>query len=36
MYDELVENDYEVKTGQADKEMNFQLFILKTTEKIKK
>ncbi|MGO3792521.1 MAG: DNA polymerase III subunit delta, partial [Enterococcus gilvus] len=36
MYDELVENDYEVKTGQADKEINFQLFILKTTEKIKK
>lgn len=35
MYDELVENDYEVKTGQAEKELNFQLFILKTTEQIK-
>ncbi|MBU5364673.1 DNA polymerase III subunit delta [Enterococcus devriesei] len=36
MYDDLVENDYEVKTGQADKELNFQLFILKSTEQIKK
>ena len=35
LYDELVENDYEVKTGQAEKELNFQLFILKTTERIK-
>lgn len=35
MYDELVENDYEVKTGRAEKELNFQLFILKTTEQIK-
>lgn len=35
MFDELVENDYLTKTGRIDKELNFQLFIIKTTEKIK-
>lgn len=35
MYDQLVENDYQVKIGQLDKELAFQLFILKTTAKIK-
>lgn len=29
IYDELVENDYRMKTGQMDKELLFQLFILK-------
>lgn len=29
LYDELVENDYLVKTGQMDKELLFQLFVLK-------
>ena len=31
LYDELVENDYRMKTGQMDKELLFQLFILKLT-----
>lgn len=35
MYDELVDNDYQVKTGQAEKELLFQLFILRSTERIK-
>lgn len=35
LYDDLVENDYQVKLGQLDKELSFQLFILKTTAKIK-
>ncbi|MGM0139262.1 DNA polymerase III, delta subunit [Enterococcus sp. DIV0755b] len=30
LYDELVENDYLVKTGQMDKEFLFQLFVLKS------
>lgn len=34
LYDELVENDYQVKVGQLDKELSFQLFILKTTAKL--
>ncbi|MGK0550552.1 DNA polymerase III subunit delta [Enterococcus faecalis] len=29
IYNELVENDYKIKTGQMDKELMFQLFILK-------
>jgi DNA polymerase-3 subunit delta len=29
IYDELVENDYKIKTGRMDKELLFQLFILK-------
>lgn len=29
LYDELVENDYLVKSGQMDKELLFQLFVLK-------
>ena len=37
LYDELVENDYRMKTGQMDKELLFQLFILKlTASKIRK
>lgn len=31
LYDELVENDYQMKTGQMVKEYLFELFILKTT-----
>lgn len=30
LFDELIENDYLVKTGQMDKEFLFQLFVLKT------
>lgn len=33
LYDELVENDYRMKTGQMDKELLFQLFILKFSQK---
>lgn len=33
LYDELVENDYQMKTGQMAKEYLFELFILKTTRK---
>lgn len=29
MFDELVENDYLIKTGQLDKDLAFQLFVLK-------
>ncbi|MDN6639993.1 MAG: DNA polymerase III subunit delta [Tetragenococcus sp.] len=29
LYDELIENDYKIKTGQMDKELLFQLFLLK-------
>lgn len=32
LFDELVENDYLVKTGQMDKEFLFQLFVLKTAK----
>ncbi|MEG0122503.1 DNA polymerase III subunit delta [Enterococcus sp.] len=32
LYDELIENDYLVKTGQMDKEFLFQLFVLKTAQ----
>lgn len=35
LFDQLVENDFLVKSGQADKELSFQLFVLKTAEKIK-
>ncbi|EBA5301861.1 DNA polymerase III subunit delta, partial [Salmonella enterica] len=35
LYDELVENDYRMKTGQMDKELLFQLFILKLTAQAK-
>lgn len=35
LFDQLVENDFLVKSGQADKELSFQLFVLKTGEKIK-
>jgi DNA polymerase-3 subunit delta len=35
IFDSLVENDYKMKTGQMDKELLFQLFILQTTEKIR-
>lgn len=28
LYDELIENDYKIKTGQMDKEYLFQLFLL--------
>ncbi len=36
IYDELIENDYLVKSGQADKEFNFQLFLLKTCQQQKR
>jgi DNA polymerase-3 subunit delta len=29
IYDELVENDYKMKTGRMNKELLFELFILK-------
>ncbi|GCF94573.1 DNA polymerase III subunit delta [Enterococcus florum] len=35
MFDRLAENDYQIKTGQSDKELAFQLFILQTTAMIK-
>lgn len=31
MYDRLVENDYRIKTGQVEKEYQFQLFLLEAT-----
>ena len=34
IYDELVENDYRMKTGQMDKELLFQLFILKLSGQV--
>lgn len=36
IYDELIENDYLVKSGQAEKEFTFQLFLLKTSAKQKR
>ena len=35
IYDELVENDFRIKTGQMDKELLFQLFILKLAAQAK-
>lgn len=35
IYDELVENDFKMKTGQIDKELLFELFILKLSAKTK-
>lgn len=35
LYDELVENDYRMKTSKMDKELLFQLFILKLTAQAK-
>lgn len=34
LYDELIENDYLIKSGRMDKEFLFQLFILKTTNQL--
>ncbi len=34
LFDQLVENDYQIKTGQMDKELLFQLFVLKAGELI--
>ncbi|MBL1229543.1 DNA polymerase III subunit delta [Enterococcus sp. BWB1-3] len=34
IYDELVENDFSVKTGRMDKELQFELFILKISDKV--
>lgn len=34
LYDALVENDYLVKTGKIDKEFAFQLFVLKTGQRV--
>lgn len=31
LYDELIENDYKIKSGQRDKEFLFQLFLLQET-----
>lgn len=36
LYDELIENDFKIKTGQMDKELIFQLFVLKTSQLIRK
>lgn len=36
LYDELIENDYKIKTGQMDKDLIFQLFVLKTSQEMKK
>ena len=36
LYDELIENDYKIKTGQMDKELIFQLFVLKTCRPLQK
>ncbi|KAF1305620.1 DNA polymerase III subunit delta [Candidatus Enterococcus willemsii] len=35
LYDELIENDYLVKSGRMDKEFLFQLFVLKAAQQIK-
>jgi DNA polymerase-3 subunit delta len=34
LFDQLVENDYQIKSGQMDKELLFQLFVLKAGELI--
>ncbi|MDR1013071.1 MAG: DNA polymerase III subunit delta, partial [Lactobacillales bacterium] len=34
IFDELVENDYKMKIGEMEKELLFQLFLLKITEKL--
>ena len=34
IYDELVENDFSVKTGKMDKELLFELFTLKLSQKV--
>ncbi|EPH95261.1 DNA polymerase III, delta subunit [Enterococcus faecalis 13-SD-W-01] len=34
LFDQLVENDYQIKSGQMDKELLFQLFVLKVGELI--
>lgn len=36
IYDELVENDYKMKTGKIDKELLFELFILKMSKQLSK
>lgn len=36
LYDELIENDYQIKTGKMDKELIFQLFVLKTSHNLQK
>lgn len=36
LYDELIENDYKIKTGQMEKELIFQLFVLKTSYDLQK
>lgn len=35
IFSELVENDYRIKTGQMDKELIFELFLLKTSGEIR-
>ncbi|HBA2295955.1 TPA: DNA polymerase III subunit delta, partial [Enterococcus faecium] len=30
LFDQLVEMDYQIKTGQIEKELSFQLFVLRT------
>lgn len=36
LYDELVEMDYEIKSGKIEKELSFQLFVLRTGELLKR
>jgi DNA polymerase-3 subunit delta len=34
LYDELIENDYLIKSGRMEKEFLFQLFVLKTAHRL--
>ena len=36
LFDELVEMDYEIKSGKIEKELSFQLFVLRTGELLKR
>lgn len=36
LFDELVEMDYEIKSGKIEKELSFQLFVLRTGEVLKR
>ncbi len=36
LFDELVEMDYEIKSGKVEKELSFQLFVLRTGELLKR
>ena len=36
LFDRLVELDYQIKTGQIDKELSFQLFVLQAGQLVRK